>query len=271
MGVSLIVRRVDRGAQVVKVFRLAQETPVSILSRHFTFSHPLFRKERTHHGVRWRESVYFLWWEFLRRHEGYRRECERGGGGKYAKLYADFGDVHRSDFRTWWRTGDRGARLFAEPATVPEVRVVYPHDLVELSDGWDERGMVLIAVPLAFPKRYAVRKIAKLIARRVPFRKSRALYPVVTQVNHHSLETALRVYDLRTGRPEMTLWEIAEEVKLGRRMTKEELNAPRGSPGRVSAQAALAVAASRKFTMAKRIIEGVARGIFPALGPGERR
>jgi hypothetical protein len=243
---------------------------VPILSRHFAFKHPLFRKERTDLGVPWRESVYFLWWEFLRRHDGYRRECERGGGGRYARLYADFGDVHATDFRTWWREGDRGARLFAEPPVVTDVRVVHPRDLAELGAGWDEGAMAVIAIPLSFTKRRIAREVAGLIARRNVVRGSRARYPV-GQHNLHSLWTALMVYDLRKGRPEMTLWQIAEEVNLGTRLTKEELNAPRGSsPGRVHKQSALAVAASRKLLMAKNIIDGVGRGVFPAFA-GSRR
>src|ERR1700676_4105430 len=83
--------------------------------RHFLFKHPLFRKPHTALGIEWRKSVYYLWWEFLRRHEGYRKTCEQGGNGQYARLYADFGDIHASDFKGWWRTGDRGASLFAEP------------------------------------------------------------------------------------------------------------------------------------------------------------
>ena len=42
----------------------------------------------------WQCSVYYYWWEYLRRHEGYKRTCAQGGRGRYAKLYEDFGNVH---------------------------------------------------------------------------------------------------------------------------------------------------------------------------------
>jgi len=34
----------------------------------------------------WKCSVYYYWWEYLRRHEGYRQCCAQGGKGEYAKL-----------------------------------------------------------------------------------------------------------------------------------------------------------------------------------------
>ena len=60
----------------------------STFRRHFAFKHPLFRQEQSTSGVQWDNSVYYLWWEFLRRHDGYKETCENGGKGKYAKLYA---------------------------------------------------------------------------------------------------------------------------------------------------------------------------------------
>ena len=46
----------------------------------------------------WKCSVYYYWWEYLRHHEGYRQTCESAGRGKYADLYADFGNVHEGNF-----------------------------------------------------------------------------------------------------------------------------------------------------------------------------
>lgn len=52
----------------------------------------------------WQCSVYYYWWEYLRRHDGYRMTCAHKGEGEYAALYKYFGDVHASDFHTWWDT-----------------------------------------------------------------------------------------------------------------------------------------------------------------------
>ena len=50
----------------------------------------------------WQCSHYYFWWEYLRRHNGYRECCERCGIGKYKKLYDDFGDIHADEFTVWW-------------------------------------------------------------------------------------------------------------------------------------------------------------------------
>ena len=55
----------------------------------------------------WQCSVYYYWWEYLRRHQGYKATCAAGGIGEFAQLYEDFGDVHSTDFWTWWRTHNR--------------------------------------------------------------------------------------------------------------------------------------------------------------------
>ncbi len=60
----------------------------------------------------WQCSVYYYWWEYLRRHEGYKRTCAQGGRGRYAKLYEDFGNVYAGEFWDWWRAHNW---IFAEP------------------------------------------------------------------------------------------------------------------------------------------------------------
>jgi hypothetical protein len=50
----------------------------------------------------WQCSIYYYWWEYLRRHNGYRQTCETGVPGEHALLYKYFGDVHATDFHTWW-------------------------------------------------------------------------------------------------------------------------------------------------------------------------
>ena len=71
----------------------------------------------------WRRNIYYFWWEFLKRHEGYRKCCERGGTGEYSALYTDWGNIHAytaETFWDWWNekldNGEsRGEYLFAEP------------------------------------------------------------------------------------------------------------------------------------------------------------
>jgi len=150
----------------------------------------------------WQCSVYYFWWEFLRRHDGYRDCCERGGKGRYKKLFADFGNVHAystDEFWSWWTekiTEDetRGERLFAEPKARP-LQVADRVLNTQTSD------TLVVEIPLEVRTAYLVRSFRRLLedhreqvtaARRI----SRARYPVGASVRLVSLHQTLRVWDV---------------------------------------------------------------------------
>ena len=60
----------------------------------------------------WQCSVYYFWYEYLRRHTGYRDTCTNNGAGDYAEQFSIFGNVHELDFANWW---GQHFDLFAEP------------------------------------------------------------------------------------------------------------------------------------------------------------
>jgi hypothetical protein len=252
------------------------------LQRHFTFKHPLFRARKSSTGV-WREnSVYYLWWEFLRRHDGYKRTCENGGTGQYAKLYADFGDVHSGNFREWWMKDDRGARLFAEPALPNSVTSISLSDIDEsLSEAWKSGALLVIAIPLALRKRFISQKINKLLKQQHhrrrgqrTFKESRGLYPIACQHDIGSLQTTLAAYDLRNSQHHPKLWEIAQQLKLAKDnlLTKDELASKARETDAISdKKIRLQIAASKKLHQAEKIFDGVGRGKFPAISTGKKR
>ena len=252
----------------------------STFRRHFAFRHPLFRQETSTAGARWENSVYYLWWEFLRRHEGYKGTCENGGKGEYAKLYADFGNVHEGEFREWWTKDDRGARLFAEPQLPQNVVALTRKEIEALPEGWHSGSLLVVAIPLSLRKRFIQQKLTKLLARhhkrkrgQRTFTESRALYPIASQINIHSLKKMLELYDFRQNEPKVPLWEVAHRFRLGSALTKDELNGGRGrsNPVAVAKKSALSVAASKKLTEAKSMIKGVGHGVFPAFSTSKTR
>lgn len=102
-------------------------------------------------------SVYYYWWAFLRLNADYIACCERGGKGKMAAVYEDFGDVRDGrrkstvpgqlkgsvdEFREWWI--ERGAYLFAEPQTDEFIRIVDGRPKAA-----DIEGRILLSIPLA--------------------------------------------------------------------------------------------------------------------------
>jgi hypothetical protein len=81
--------------------------------------------------------------------------------------------------------------------------------------------------------------------------------------SRHSLEKALDAYDLHKAKPELTLWQIAQQLRLsvGQALNKDELAKGRG----VDKKRILAIAAHKKLALAKKIVDGVGRGVFPAI------
>lgn len=157
-----------------------------------------------HNAEPWQCNVYYFWWEFLRRHDGYKDCCERGGKGKYRKLYADFGNIHEyDDFWKWWsekvdddvwKTPTRGERLFAEPAGR---QIEITHRVLNT-----QSDTLTVTIPLEIRTPHLVQQLRKLLDEHHKQvnevrRTSRALYPVSTSSPKLSaLYKALRVFDI---------------------------------------------------------------------------
>ena len=153
-------------------------------------------------------SVYYYWWEYLRRHEGYRATCAAGGTGDFAELYGDFGDVHSTDFWTWWRTHNE---IFAEPP----VRQVRHAELNETADD----TTVILSVPLDTRLSLTAAQFRRLIE---PMLKacsrskstSLAKYPVDTKPYLPTLHEHLIVWDARQADANISDADIADVVGL---------------------------------------------------------
>lgn len=150
----------------------------------------------------WQCSVYYYWWEYLRRHEGYRVTCMNGGVGEHADLYRDFGDVHANDFWGWWR---EHTLLFSEPPTrgIQECVLNTPfgeHEL-NLSIPLEVRSAILVRM---------FRRILKENADRIKVARStsRAKYPIATKPNLSALHTSLTIWDIKRENPSLKLYEI---------------------------------------------------------------
>lgn len=116
-------------------------------------------------------SVYYYWWAFLRLNNDYLACCERGGKGKMANVYKQFGDVRDGyrkstdksrpkgqvdEFREWWI--EKGAELFAEPQTEELIRVVKGKPTSK-----DTEGRLLLSIPLAGNVDVTVHEIGRIL------------------------------------------------------------------------------------------------------------
>ena len=73
----------------------------------------------------WQCSVYYFWYEYLRRNEGYEQTCLNDGIGLCAEEFVTFGDAHALDFGQWW--GER-FWLFEEKRPVRRIKRAPPLD-----------------------------------------------------------------------------------------------------------------------------------------------
>ena len=173
-----------------------RETGEFIAKRLRTIENPFYPDETRP----WRRNIFYFWWEFLRRHDGYKDCCNRGGAGRYKELYADWGNVHAyENFWKWWSeevqtTELRGEYLFAEPyefRQIEEVKTLKNQTQDEM----------IVSIPLEVRTAELTRSLRRLLQQhtersRAARRKSRARYPVSASVPLLTLLKTLQVYDL---------------------------------------------------------------------------
>lgn len=164
-------------------------------------------------------SPYYWWFQYLKRHPGYRECCERGGEGVYAALYLDWGDVRTDDFHEWFC--DYGSGLFREPYVLDDLREVLSASQL---DGINWRDTMVVAVPVNIGNKKLSKKEIKsqfsmLVDARFPDKprgrplyESAAKYKIRGYPRLDKLEERLDIYDMRVANPKWSLWEIGEDL-----------------------------------------------------------
>jgi hypothetical protein len=184
-----------------------------------------------------------------------------GGRGKLSNLYKDFGDVFTSDFKTWWQTGDRGARLFAEQLP-PRMSLIDEMPAPAIAD-----QVLVVQVPLTMSKRTLSVEFQKILKVNHAGKRgkrnnviSTARYPVTGHIDTDALQKCLRVYDMRKANPNMTLWQLCQNSKAIQRSSL--LNASDTHAEKVAKKFNLSNTANRLLKKATMIIRNVDIGKF---------
>ena len=219
--------------------------------------------------------AYRLWYEFLKLHDGYRRHCLEGRGN-YGRLYEDFGNVHRLDFRAWWT---QRWRLFA----VPTVRdLVEPIKCFEHAENLDGREAAVTAVSEALSNSDRAVFVVNLLESKRALRRDFGMklsaihpgkpgrpkfdnteadrYELYQRPDIESLRTTLKVYRLAMRHVDWPEWKVALKAKL---RTDEEGELIEGDLDTPLKKAVLTATVSRMLRRAEALIENVARGEFP--------
>ena len=157
-------------------------------------------------GVGTTQSIYYLWFEYLKRSEKYKKACANNGKGM-KKIYNDFGDIfqYKTDamgytdvndfYYKWWEK--RGAELFGIQDTENELREFASYeDVVSLKSDIDDYEILLL--PKVMPKTEMRKRVGKLITSiKEDADRGKAKYEVVSErVDVESLRNCLDVYDL---------------------------------------------------------------------------
>jgi hypothetical protein len=246
--------------------------PIKKPKRHFPYQHPTFgTKNRPSSERAWKRSVYYWWWAYLKRNPEYLKCCESKGKGELSALYKDFGDVRGYDFKSWWREGDRGATLFAEPPVEVSVRLLTNGDAIP-----DSSKGLSVYLPLNLPNNFLEKRVKELLnairkgKRGVQYGradKSNALYKFDGQPNLKALENTLKVYDLiqeekvKPAGVRMPYWKIA--LKAGIIGDKGKV-LPTDSEGKADQKRAVMTAiVGRLKRRAEKSIKNSENGIFP--------
>lgn len=233
--------------------------------KHFAYPHPLFGRSKAEKSLeKYKDSVYYLWWEFLKRCSDYEQCCKSGGKGKLRHLYDDFGDVYATDFKTWWQTNSRGSVLFAEEVP-PKFEVISDHSAFT-----KDSQIVYLRVPLMLPKRYLTKQFQEILNKHHQGKRgvrtnknSTAKYPITGHVDTWALQKCLAVYDARNVLPKKPMWQIALDCKVV--STKSMAINPKTGEPMSGDKLVFANTVNRLLRKAEKIIKGTAEGRFPVL------
>jgi hypothetical protein len=199
----------------------------------------------------------------------------RGGKREYAKLYADFGNVHaHDDFWRWW-SKEAHSELFCEP-TARKIRVLDENSRFEPTLSSDTLSLEL---PLEIRTAYLISAIRSVLKQheakaKAAKRVSRARYPVATKPVLTSLHQHLVVWDAHKNNPKLKLYELYDLVHAeaglyvseavdGETVAKlRKLDLPYNDVLRTVRQRK-ANLVRRHIRIAEQYIEAVGRGLFP--------
>lgn len=128
-------------------------------------------EEEVPKGVPITDSIYYWWFEYLKRSEKYKMACAKDGKGM-KRLYGDFGDIfsykndisgftNKHEFWRWWE--ERGPELFGGNLIKQITGFVNFEDAMSLQSDIENGSYKLIAVPTNLKKSVIRQEVGSLI------------------------------------------------------------------------------------------------------------
>lgn len=172
----------------------------------------------------WRNSVYYYWWEYMRRNTRYRLICElfdsaddsalraehsAGVTAAEIELYSHFGNIFATNFLSWWRTH---YQLFTDEVSL----------LVSVRKSDAGEGELVATYPGAAVDRVTIGDMVRKAqfyhgennAIVITHRVNRAKYRTAMRYVLPNLQAHLDVWDMARANPDMAHDEIADALNL---------------------------------------------------------
>lgn len=227
-------------------------------------------------------SPYYWWFKFLQLNEDYLACHKAGGEGSMSQLYADFGDIWATDFKTWWNAH---SALFAEPRS--EYSMVVANALGELAP-FNSTQAINVVVPLTWTRKGLKKRFAYIVDKWVAAGapgpntdRSQAKYRLGTRWNIGAFQAAYSIFTLRKANMERGAAGSSRSQHIGAESQKyrvawadiairAKLNAADGvAEGRIRSDTVeqrrtLTILATRHYQRAQVLIADAATYQFPA-------
>ena len=187
-----------------KLLRFQKPQPLSPKSETWVEGNTRYQKNKNARGgktsvkgVPTTDSIYYLWFEYLKRSEKYKTACANNGKGM-AKLYKDFGNIFEHEsvegFWSWWN--EKGQYLFGIEAT----QEIVEFDSADGVVGYEDYK--LIAIPKNITATTIKKRLNKLVddmkGELKPTAEQTAKYSIAqTKVDVESLKSCLMAHDLK--------------------------------------------------------------------------
>lgn len=283
----LLIRRPSKNTDFEKHYEKPMGIKITgnehIKVRRFLYKHPLFGRgdwrnepqqiRETRSGVRWNQSVYYWWFQYLLRNDGFKEHCQNGKGD-FDQLYTDFGNIHAyaDDFKGWFT--QYGPKLFGEQLAELKVEQLE----AEADELVDDQRVIYLQIPIHQNPKRLVRQVERIIDRAQKAAErdnqnepSTALYPIFTKPNVNALERNLKVWDMRQKGLRSTLiheqlFGTVTDAQIRRSYDARGEGVDKGDIARIKSKRYGSVIARAQRT-ASLMIANVGRGVFPCSDP----
>lgn len=212
-------------------------------------------------------SPYYWWFMFLRLNADYQATCKANGIGRCSKLYEDFGDIYKVNFKEWWT--DK-AHLFSEPKK--GYRMMIANNIDEIAP-FDSKEVVNLVVPLNWAQRSLRKSFTQLVLSKVEKGKrgvsiieSKASYKLGGRWNIDAFKHAYDIYVEKQKSlseiKKIPLADIAIRAKLPYALREKAKEGIRNKMT-VDIRYTLTVLANRHYKRAEKFIKSAMTNSFP--------